>query len=795
MIKNNGRNISPIKISSTIKAKIKINSYYYYIQIYFDSFTNSQKITFLIKTRKEAERKSILYKRAFNYNELINYNKRFKNFSSIENIFKSIAKSIEENKYYIKNELKCLCLIIGIYIRKLKKDVIININLNQHKNLHPLSLINKNKKETKTKILGIQNEEELSYAIYDIRQRLKNLEMQTIINNNLNNNNNNLQKYINNSMNLSEYMNNNVFQIKTYNNRNLNKRNINNKIGTNSNFNTYNDESILSHQNNSFVNLTNKNYFYNNSNNLFPKNLKLNQKNRISGVNELIKKINILETKTSSKNGQTENLDYKLNYSNYINNDVNLYKPKSRTKKVKNNIFNKSVEINKRNDNPLFNLYNDKLNNNITQIRLENPTQLNTLVTNEKSFNGSQMIENKNINGKIEKNKNKINKNFSINLQKFLNKNKEINNDKNGQNPNIKIDKIKNINNDEEEEDDEEKIKTKQIYDNGSEIKVEPIQKEKIKKKYNNKSKIFNEITKNENINNNLEEISEEENKKNNGFISNRNTKEKISSRNNVKIKDNSNINYKINNSNNNNDKNSLASRPIIMHNYNRSISSSMSDNVLKIPKKVPIYSPEKLKDNLDSNIIFRQVEINLLKNKLSNNSKKINVYFNLLYRATRDGDNDSIIKKLTLGYENVITLFYTNEGARFGIFIKRKKNHYIKAKDRGEKTGTCFIFGLNNLVFYDIYKNKYGKGDYNKVLCFGCLDDIGSNGTKWMIYTPQNNFLNKKCVMSSGIELFNDIDIEQIVGPSEYTIKEVEIFNVEKQKYGDSESDSDSDS
>ena len=231
------------------------------------------------------------------------------------------------------------------------------------------------------------------------------------------------------------------------------------------------------------------------------------------------------------------------------------------------------------------------------------------------------------------------------------------------------------------------------------------------------------------------------------------------------------------------------------MHNYNRSISSSMSDNVLKIPKKVPIYAPEKLKDNLDSNIIFRQVEINLLKNKLSNNNKKINVYFNLLYRATRDGDNDSIIKKLTLGYENVITLFYTNEGARFGIFIKRKKNHYIKAKDRGEKTGTCFIFGLNNLVFYDIYKNKYGKGDYNKVLCFGCLDDIGSNGTKWMIYTPQNNFLNKKCVMSSGIELFNDIDIEQIVGPSEYTIKEVEIFNVEKQKFGDSESDSDSDS
>ena len=48
------------------------------------------------------------------------------------------------------------------------------------------------------------------------------------------------------------------------------------------------------------------------------------------------------------------------------------------------------------------------------------------------------------------------------------------------------------------------------------------------------------------------------------------------------------------------------------------------------------------------------------------------------------------------------------------------------------------------------------------------------------MIYTPQNDFLNKKCVMDSGIGLFHEIDIEQIVGPPKYTIKEVEIFNVE---------------
>ena len=244
-----------------------------------------------------------------------------------------------------------------------------------------------------------------------------------------------------------------------------------------------------------------------------------------------------------------------------------------------------------------------------------------------------------------------------------------------------------------------------------------------------------------------------------------------------------------MNNNNSINSNSSLSSKPIIKHNVNKSISSSMSNVKIKPPKKVPIYPPEKLSQLINSNIVFRKIELNLLKNKLSNNNKNIDIYFQLLYRASRDGDNDTIIKKLTLGYDDVMTLFYTNEGARFGIYIKRKKNHYIKAKDRGEKPGTSFIIGFNNLVIYDIFKNKNGKGDYNKVLCFGCLDDTCTNGTKWMIYTPQNNFLNTKCIMGNGESLFKDFEVEQIVGPNEYTIKEVEIFSVEFEEKDDSDS------
>ena len=888
MIKFNERNISSSKITSTIKTKCKINSKYYFIQIFIDAFSNTEKITFLIKTRKEYERNSILYKRIFNYMLWIKYNKCFKTFSSLEDIFINIAQCIEEKKYNINHGIKCLSLIIRIYISKLKKYVNISINLNQHKNLNPLSMEKNETKEIKKIILGVQNKEELSYAIYDIRQRLKNLEMnQSMMNNNINNNgnisyrnneinriNNNLQKYINNSINLNENMNNNDFQIKYYK-ENPNKRKLNNKISVNSSMNNLNEESNIYHQNNSILNKTNTNYFNNNSNNnLIPKNIKLNEKHRISGVNELIKKINILETKTNTKDYPIKESNYKYNSIDSNNNDNYKYFPNPKKKKEKNKEFNKSVEINRRNENSLYNIYNHNINN-MTKINLVKKNHLNSVLNNEKSMNGSQIIdikENDNIN-----NINNLEYNNINNYKKFINKNKNKTIDYNDYNENefkenlgrkIQNNFINAKNEEVKDENDNEELMIKKVEDNGflSKSKTGRGQKVKIKKKNleepiipnnkminnkneNNNINIIKDKEKekekengnsnsnsndnldningnnninsnnnknniNNNINNNLndsEESSSEQEKeeekesgKINKFIKKENTKKKEDSKNNnkmpkIKIKNFSsavknNYNYKNNNNINNNininsSRNSLSSKPIIKQNLNKSISSSMSNVEIKPPKKLPIYPPEKL-SHINSNIIFRKVELHLLKNKISNNNKKLFVYFDLLYRATRDGDNDTVIKKLTLGYEKVMTLFYTNEGARFGVFIRRKKNHYVKAKNRGEKKGTCFIFGLNNLVIYDIYKDKYGKGDYNKVLCFGCLDDVGSNGTKWMIYTPQNNFLNKKCVMDSGLGLFHNIDIEQIVGPSEYTIKDVEIFNVAIEQENEHDSD-----
>ena len=113
MIKFNEQSFSPSRISTSIKHRCKINSYYYYIQIYVDSIANSEKITFLIKSKKENERKTILFKRNFYYDELLNYNKYFKSFSSLEEIFINIANyaytnetgNVEINTWKNGNEL------------------------------------------------------------------------------------------------------------------------------------------------------------------------------------------------------------------------------------------------------------------------------------------------------------------------------------------------------------------------------------------------------------------------------------------------------------------------------------------------------------------------------------------------------------------------------------------------------------------------------------------------------------------------------------------------------------------
>ena len=195
----------------------------------------------------------------------------------------------------------------------------------------------------------------------------------------------------------------------------------------------------------------------------------------------------------------------------------------------------------------------------------------------------------------------------------------------------------------------------------------------------------------------------------------------------------------------------------------------------------IPMVPRENLKKYVNSRIIFTKNELRALKTKFSNGNKKLHIFFDLLYRASIDGDFEEIIKNNTEDKEKTLTLFYTYEGARFGVYINTKKTTSIfKGKVYKEIPGTSFIVSLNNLRFFDIEENKTSKQDIPDYLSFGRTFYLNNNGSNWLIYTSRSNFLKKKCSIGNQKGDYKFFDPEILVGNrNNYHIKDVEIFHV----------------
>ena len=195
----------------------------------------------------------------------------------------------------------------------------------------------------------------------------------------------------------------------------------------------------------------------------------------------------------------------------------------------------------------------------------------------------------------------------------------------------------------------------------------------------------------------------------------------------------------------------------------------------------IPLVPREDLKKYVNSRIIFTKNELRLLKSKFSKGNKKLHVYFDLLYRASIDGDFEEVIKSKTEDKEKTLTLFYTYEGARFGVFINKKKSNSIfKGTIYKEIPGTSFIVSLNYSTFFDISSNKNSKENNEGSLCFGKTFYLNSNGSNWLINTPKRNFLKKKCIIGNQKSDYMFFNPEILVGnKNEYHIKDVEIFHI----------------
>ena len=827
------------KISRIIKHRCKIKDIYYYIQIYTNTLTPNKRITFLIKASKNNIH-SHLYKRMFYYSELLRYNKYFNYFSSLDDIFTTINQCIEENKFFITNSVKCLSFTMQMYISKKKKYYNINVNLNKHKNLKPLSLATK--KDIQKVNLGIKSEKELNYAINEIRQRLTKLEKSQRNNNNFSDiniinsdninsandtsmNNPNSMAGLNNMMNKLNYLetsiNNKDVKIKSLENRLINlsskaSRNQNNLILRNKNYNNKSDDNnniYNNNYNNNIINRRNSHFYPNQTSHDYDKS---NVISTISKSNERNLNFNISQENENESKYRPTNAQYRSKYNNnkypnnsYINDNSDLsdfskidkQKRKDKGKKIYLSIDNYNYNKRKKKSySEIDNSYvksSDRLKDSTHKHKHKHKNNHIYHSSHKSSFKekpitvAKQFKQSKN---KLPKVKAKdVKKNRSVEkLRSNHNNNHYNNNDNNSILRNdYKISDERHINGFNEDRLESEtnnhfsylnnNINNNDLNTNSSITKKDgrknrktppSTEREKVMvkaKKFRSQEKINTNIDTNnnditnspKNINDDINNITNKENNIiNNNEITITTDNKMPNNKNSKKIKDTS---LSINNS--------------------VFLSTQNSKAIKKY--KIAYYPREQIRKYVNSRIFFRKDELRLLKDKISNNNRKLHVFFDILYRASQDGDKELPIRESIADYGETLTLFYTYEGARFGVYLNREEAHsFMKGRHFREIPGSCFIVGLNNLVIYQIDKNKTSNDDFKDVLCFGRTFYLNKNGTHWMIFTPQNHFLEKKCIIGTGEGLFKNVNIEKLVGGYEYHLKEVEIFSVAIERF-----------
>ena len=333
----------------------------------------------------------------------------------------------------------------------------------------------------------------------------------------------------------------------------------------------------------------------------------------------------------------------------------------------------------------------------------------------------------------------------------------------------------------------ENEVNNKTIKINMLQEKLDLIRKKNnnnIYSKYINKSKILNNIDNNINDNNNINY--------NNGiynysvysdnFKINKNRKNNLKSIRPYNSMDKNrhieNINIFRNNNNHNNYKYRLSSD--LKYNNKKKLNMSYI-KYDEYNNNIPIVKRENIL-NLNSRIFFTNKEVQLLIKKMTKDNNIKNVSLKLLYRASKDGDCEEILKTKCNNQLNKLTLFYTMEGARFGVYTEKNiKKSFSKGYVLYEIPGTSFIISLNNLIYYNVMAKKtslYKESDNN--LCFGWCSKINNNKTNWLIYTSRNNFLGKKFLFGNKNDVYLNLDYKKIVGDNpSYTIKDIEIFAV----------------
>ena len=179
-------------------------------------------------------------------------------------------------------------------------------------------------------------------------------------------------------------------------------------------------------------------------------------------------------------------------------------------------------------------------------------------------------------------------------------------------------------------------------------------------------------------------------------------------------------------------------------------------------------------KKGIDSKIIDNINSLEMIINQLFNNypnlkQKKVN--FDLLYRATKDGDNKVNFHQKINNKKSTLSIIETTKGFKFGVYLEVPFNNLEKSVNDDK----CFIFSLDLKKIYNGKKSKYHINDfsdnffnlYNQPICI--VDNCISNNSSY------------SCSKSNADASFCGFEKDYELNNSEkyFTVKEMETFQV----------------
>ena len=219
------------------------------------------------------------------------------------------------------------------------------------------------------------------------------------------------------------------------------------------------------------------------------------------------------------------------------------------------------------------------------------------------------------------------------------------------------------------------------------------------------------------------------------------------------------------------NETNQLKKRITILEEENisfKNIIKNMETKILELENKIKLL--EKPETILDSKIISKNEEIDFVINRLKQalNNKTFN--FNLLYRATKDGDALSVFHSKCDFKTKVLVLYHTIKGVRFGGYTE------IGFDSSGDFRDdlNCFLFSINKKTIYKAKNHQQIFCHKGNGPCFGnsviyLYDDVA--------ILSKNKKKHKTCTSTESFEGLNGYEINN--GEQYFNLQELEVYQI----------------